>query len=732
MKSYVRISSFVVICIGIFLSVQLTNAQWVGITGPGPTSVTAFAKHGSALLAGTNGNGIHSSSDNGITWRTINGAGPANFAPTMIRSLYSTGTRIIAGSYASGLYFSTDGGSSWTRYATVSSGASINGIVKTDTVIFAGGAGMWRSLDKGVTWVSATSGLTNTNVRGMGTIGNLVFAGTDGGIFKSTNLGVTWSKSDSGMGGTTKYAGHVVSSNGVLYANISNGYSGGGVIYKSTNNGITWDSSNGNLSSLSLTDIECYGDTVFVGLNNNKLVRSTNKGTSWTSITTGVAQYPYVIFIDNNRVYVGGNAGNFAGDGGVFVSTNNGTDWSRTTSAMLSGSVRSFGKIGENLLMGIDAGNTSALNGVYVSTNHGSLWNKPSTTLSANGNQLKANVMLVKGSKIFVAASSNVPYGVFASTDGGTTWSSTNTGLYQYADVYQFLADADTIYIASKEGLFRTTNDGANWTPTQTGIPAGEVKSIVMRGDTLYASNASNKLYRSENRGRTWTSKTTDLPQYIYLYKLFVSGEKLFTIGGDGAGGLYQSLDSGSHWTAVNAATFSGNGLVLNLVIAKQNIFALTNAAGIYLSTNNGTTWTQINKGISGSYPNFSNVFVAWDSVYASMGGSVYRAGLSDFGITKVEEIQSGITPQEFALEQNYPNPFNPSTTIRFNVQPLGATTLKVYDIVGREVATLVNENLKAGTYEVKFNASKLSSGIYFYQLHSGNYSATKRMILLK
>ena len=86
----------------------------------------------------------------------------------------------------------------------------------------------------------------------------------------------------------------------------------------------------------------------------------------------------------------------------------------------------------------------------------------------------------------------------------------------------------------------------------------------------------------------------------------------------------------------------------------------------------------------------------------------------------------------KYVLAQNYPNPFNPSTTISYALPNVGNVTLKVYDVVGREVATILNESLKAGTYEAKFNASKLSSGIYFYQLHTGNLVETKKMILMK
>ncbi|GIV45299.1 MAG: hypothetical protein KatS3mg036_0117 [Ignavibacterium sp.] len=92
--------------------------------------------------------------------------------------------------------------------------------------------------------------------------------------------------------------------------------------------------------------------------------------------------------------------------------------------------------------------------------------------------------------------------------------------------------------------------------------------------------------------------------------------------------------------------------------------------------------------------------------------------------------------PGEFLLAQNYPNPFNPSTKIRFVIPNVGSelaqTVLKVYDILGNEVATLVNEEKPAGVYEVEFDARNLSSGIYFYKLSSGSFTETKKMILLR
>ncbi len=97
-------------------------------------------------------------------------------------------------------------------------------------------------------------------------------------------------------------------------------------------------------------------------------------------------------------------------------------------------------------------------------------------------------------------------------------------------------------------------------------------------------------------------------------------------------------------------------------------------------------------------------------------------------GITPI----SGITPHKFALHQNYPNPFNPVTKIKFDIPKAGFTTLRVYDITGAEISTLVSENLTAGEYSINFDATRLSSGIYYYRLESGGNVQTEKMSLVK
>jgi hypothetical protein len=113
--------------------------------------------------------------------------------------------------------------------------------------------------------------------------------------------------------------------------------------------------------------------------------------------------------------------------------------------------------------------------------------------------------------------------------------------------------------------------------------------------------------------------------------------------------------------------------------------------------------------------------------------GSSYRTNhrLRNAIITEVNEPADRF-PRNFALFQNYPNPFNPNTTIRFSVGTYGHTSLRIFDLLGREVATLVSEEMMPGSYERKFNAERLASGIYLYQLQSGGFLQTKKLLYLR
>ncbi|MFA6542060.1 MAG: T9SS type A sorting domain-containing protein, partial [Bacteroidota bacterium] len=192
-----------------------------------------------------------------------------------------------------------------------------------------------------------------------------------------------------------------------------------------------------------------------------------------------------------------------------------------------------------------------------------------------------------------------------------------------------------------------------------------------------------------------------------------------------------------SGFTGVNGSVSSGdasvNGQAGAMVYALHNNevagYAFTNAAGKYsiggLAPGQYSVFVD-NLGFNES--SVSNVTIG----YTPEGDPM--TATADFSISSVLRVESDapIEVQDFTLDQNYPNPFNPSTTISYAIPQPAQVTLKVYNIVGQEVATLVNGYQTSGRYDVTFNASRMASGVYFYRLQTGSFSNIKKMVLLK
>jgi hypothetical protein len=150
------------------------------------------------------------------------------------------------------------------------------------------------------------------------------------------------------------------------------------------------------------------------------------------------------------------------------------------------------------------------------------------------------------------------------------------------------------------------------------------------------------------------------------------------------------------------------------------------------------TQWTKTLGGAEDDYGKY--VQVTSDGGYIVTGNTYsYGQGDSDVWVIKLApdplldiESNNDIVISDFKLTQNYPNPFNPNTTIKYQIPKMNYVTLKLYDVLGSEIATLVNEEIPAGVYEVQFDASSLASGIYFYRLQAGNFVESKKMVLLK
>jgi hypothetical protein len=259
-------------------------------------------------------------------------------------------------------------------------------------------------------------------------------------------------------------------------------------------------------------------------------------------------------------------------------------------------------------------------------------------------------------------------------------------------------------------------DNGVNWTAINLPF-AYEVAAVVVNPyGHIFVAAYTEGVYRSTDNGATWSLIGF---QNNWMKVLEINSNGIIFAGTDV--GLFRSSDKGNSWTQIT--TFQVRDVTFD-----KNGFVYVSSDKVYRSTNNGDNWIEISTGLPDTHIN--SLAVDADG-YVFAGTLNYGVYQSTQSTTSVEDdnLNSLIT---FALEQNYPNPFNPSTSIRYRVSIISNVSLKVYDVLGNEVATLVNEEKPAGTYEVSFNASELSSGIYFYKLSAGSLVKTKKMILIK
>jgi len=357
--------------------------------------------------------------------------------------------------------------------------------------------------------------------------------------------------------------------------------------------------------------------------------------------------------------------------------------------------------------------------------------------------------LIVKGNNIFAGTEN----GIFISTNNGDNWSET-APLYNW--IFSLTCNENSIFSGTELELFHSTNNGNNWTRTGWNYYIG-VSALSINGNSIIAGTSGIGICISTNNGSNWVFGNFPL-DYVYT----LTSNMYFSFAGNNDG-VYRSTDKGFVWTltGLNIPTislvsngsniyagtdhsgvyFSSNngtswfptaldtGVVTSLEINGSILVAGFDHGGIYLSSDNGMNWAQKNQGFD-TLPTIYSLKIFNNYIYAgTYGNSLWCRPLSE--MIGIQNISMEV-PAAFSLSQNYPNPFNPSTTIKFSIPKSSAIKLTIFDITGRELEVLVNETLAAGTYQTEWNASSYSSGIYFYKLQSGNYSETKRMILVK
>jgi choice-of-anchor A domain-containing protein/uncharacterized repeat protein (TIGR01451 family) len=330
--------------------------------------------------------------------------------------------------------------------------------------------------------------------------------------------------------------------------------------------------------------------------------------------------------------------------------------------------------------------------------------------------------LAVNDSGHIFAATTN---GLMRSNDKGLTWSTALPLL----DIRAILIGLDSNLYAGSWGfgVYKSTDHGYTWTAQNQNIGSTVVNCLMDKLDTnalstpytIFAGAFQAGLSASGNSAASWLPLAMPYPFVTALAKTTTG----ILLVGTQQDGVYRSYDNGNSFQKL--AGLPAGPINTIRVDGSNNIFVTSWMNDIYASSDMGTTWNNLGLGgygVSTLFPMPGGGVI----VGTKTGKLYYRTSST----TQVKDQQ--LHPAHFALEQNYPNPFNPSTTINFSLPANGRVSLKIYNSLGQEVRTLVNEERQAGNYSISFSANNLPSGIYFYTLRTGNFTMTKKMLFLK
>ena len=592
----------VVIFVGA-ITTQLIG-QWVQTSGYGNgATITALAVSGTNIFAGTD-NGVYLSTNNGTNWTAVNSGFAKQYSDSSryegVRVLAVMGTNLFAGVWG-GVFLSTNNGTSWTAVNSGLTNINVYSLAISGTNLFAGtyDGGVYLSTDNGAKWTTVNTGLpysyNNTVFKWitfLAVTGTDIYACTYGrGIYRSTDDGAHWTAVNSGLDGYIRsLTGYP---NGAGGYNLVAGSFWNGA-YLSTNNSTGWTAVNNGLpkdlsqqEGMGYYEISAFaniGTNLFAGTANAGVFLSTNNGSNWTKVNTGVSPIRIsALTTSGNNIFAGTEGG------GVFLSANNGANWTAVNVGLPPvplPTVNTFFDSGVNLFAGTEGG-------LYSSAGIGTNWN----ITNADWSGMDVHAFATSGTYLFAGTSHR---GIFRSIDKGAHLSSVNNGLTNQS-VRALAVSGLNIFAGTDSGGFLSSDFGATWTSTIR--DTFSVTSLAVSGDTIYAGTDKGFLLTT-NGGYSWINAgLSDILAVTVIPKkdggtiifVIVAGREVFSGNKTNHGRIYRSTDNGATWESLRAWGMS-------LACTDTILFVGGYYDGILISSSN-----QVNKeGLSSGFIDFS------------------------------------------------------------------------------------------------------------------------------
>ncbi len=688
------------------------------------------------------GNFVIAAGNDGRIFRTVNGGNTwaAYTEPsTVFKSVYVFGNNVWLTTAAGKVYKSSTGSTTLTGYSTGSS-VSINSVCFVNDLtgfVCGDNSSVFKSVDGGLTWTPSNTGITGVDLSSISfkDAQNGMVGGKNGKVYVTSNGGTSWTAETINTAKNITDVkvfsdGAVVAGEwGVLFTKSGSGpwaqvktnirtditaiagtsvsdvhvCGGGGFIRNNTGGNSLFRNFEMNPMLANLVDIVYAGNKGFaVSSLNNAIIRTTNAGAQW--------ELPSGTNVTYNWALKPGASGNFLGNNlslhptdrnsvfivfgtQVFKSNDKGEDWAPVGNP-------------------ITAGNTP--HSFFVSPRDTNIW--------------------------LVAMAGSSPDKIYRTTNYGQTW--TEVLARNFSNYGQPLEmdqnDPSTFYFAPDNGgFYKSTDDGATFTEISNNfafrspcdiIVMHDSSKIIFVADGITGSGQA-KVFKSVNGGVNWTDVHTAAASEIPSMANTVFDKSVVWTTEWSGSTIYKSTNYGDNFSVHHNNTFSGWG---SDICHEDPTLMITGSwgASAVISINGGANWTNISSGLGGH----GGGIMIPDRGYmiCHQGSNVYKLNVTYSVVTAVNENSLTGIPSDFMLSQNYPNPFNPSTKINYSIPNSSNVVLKVYNELGAEVASLVEGFRNAGAYEVSFDGNGLSSGIYFYKLQSGNFTETKKMMLIK
>lgn len=659
-----------------------------------------------------------------------------------------------------GIFMTTNAGGSWEN--CLMDIGSPDGVFKirylpgsSDTVFAATTTGLYRSDNGGLLFSRKLSGSCSDLLIDPNSANRLWSTVWNSGLYTSTNTGNTWTQiltvNDFGRASLS------IGASNYLYMSVAkNSNSSMLGVFRSSNNGINWT----NISPLN--DIFFNGgyqgwfDNVISAsprisglalVGGIYLFRTTSFGITWEQIPSPnhPDQHSIVWNPANDSVIVGN-------DGGLTISTDNGLTWSNISNRFPITQFTGIGVSGNSshTFTGEIFGGSQD-NGLSGTTNYGNTWYQ---TNEGDGGGMcidPENPNLVWGT---LNSITEILFSRLRSTDYGQNWTTINNGFESsnqwFTKIRNDQATSINLYSNSDNFVYYSTNKGDQWQKlNQTPFPA-----IVNNVNVSVYSSPSAVVYACLNDtssgsrlrvfdNNAWYERSSELVPQTMVKSVAqhpTDNNTAYALmnGLSSVQKIYKTTNRGINW--VNITGDLPNIPVADLVphpTDPDNLY-LGTEFGCFKTSNGGVNWVRWNNGMPASniitemcYADSTSINGKFYVIAGTYGRGVYARDISGDDPISVRKITDNI-PHNYMLMQNYPNPFNPSTTIEFSLPAGYIVVLDLYDILGRKVDEIINKEFPAGIHKITFNASGLSSGIYFYRIITPKFTDTKKMIILK